>query len=232
MSAPARGAVLVTGAAGGIGAACVARLAERYDVLAVDLDPAVAALAGVTAGAAADLTSAEGLDAAVALVGDRPLVGIVHVAGITRDGLLADLTDADIRLVLRVNALAPIALSLRLADRLATGGAIVAISSRAHLGNVGQVNYAMSKGALVGATQALARRLAPRVRVNAVAPGLVRTPMTEAMPSRVLDKLVDRIPLQRMGEPADVADAVAHLLSDQAAYVTGQTVYVCGGRSL
>lgn len=232
MSAGARGAVLVTGAAGGIGAACVARLAMDHDVLAVDLDPGVAELEGAAASAVADLTTDEGLDAAADLVGDRPLAGIVHVAGITRDGLLRDQTDEDVRLVLRVNALAPIALSLRLADRLVDGGAIVAISSRAHLGNVGQVNYAMSKGALVGATQALARRLAPRVRVNAVAPGLIRTPMTEAMPERVLDKLVGRIPLRRMGEPADVADAVAHLLSDEAAYVTGQTVYVCGGRSL
>lgn len=227
-----RGAVLVTGAAGGIGAACVARLRQDHDVLAVDLDPAVAELEGVAASTAADLTTDDELDAAADLVGDRPLAGLVHVAGITRDGLLRDQTDEDVRLVLRVNALAPIRLSLRLAGRIVDGGAIVAISSRAHLGNVGQVNYAMSKGALVGATQALARSLAPRVRVNAVAPGLVRTPMTEAMPEHVLAKLVGRVPLQRMGEPTDVADVVAHLLSDQAAYVTGQTVYVCGGRSL
>lgn len=227
-----RRAVLVTGAAGGIGAACVARLAVDHDVLAVDLDPAVAALRAASVTAVADLTTEEGLDAATALVGERLLAGLVHVAGITRDGLLRDQTDEAVRLVLRVNALAPIALSERLADRIVEGGAIVAISSRAHLGNVGQVNYAMSKGALVGATQALARRLAPRVRVNAVAPGLVRTPMTEAMPSKVLEKLVGRIPLRRMGEPADVAEAVAHLLGGGAAYVTGQTVYVCGGRSL
>ena len=105
------------------------------------------------------------------------------------------------------------------------------VSSRAHLGNIGQVNYAASKGAVVGATYALAKRLAPRVRVNAVAPGLIATPMTAAMPPHVLEKLVGRVPLGRAGDPADVAAQIAFLLSDGAGYVTGQTVYVCGGRS-
>lgn len=225
------GCLIVTGAAGGIGAACVDRLVGDFDVVAVDVDPAVAGRDGVIA-VVADLTADQGRAAVLAAVGDRPVAGLVNVAGITRDALLPDLTDDAVRAVMRVNAMAPIRLSLDLADRIADGGGVVSIASRAHLGNIGQVNYAASKGALVGATRALARRLAPRVRVNAIAPGLIRTPMTAAMPSKVLGKLVNRIPLGRMGEPADVAATVAHLLSDDAAYITGQVVYVCGGRSL
>lgn len=180
----------------------------------------------------ADLTTAQGREAVVQAVGDRPLRGLVNLAGITRDGLIGTLSEADIRLVLRVNAIAPIRLSLELADRIVDGGVILQVSSRAHLGNIGQVNYAASKGALVGATQALARALAPRVRVNAITPGLVRTPMTAAMPEKVLDKLVSRIPLGRIGEPDDIAAAVSHQLGPEASYVTGQSIYVCGGRSL
>ncbi len=225
-----RETVVVTGAAGGIGAACVAALAPTYELVASDLDPRVTELSGVIP-VVADLGTAEGRAAVVAAVGDRPLRGLVHLAGITRDALLPKLSDEHVRLVLRVNAVAPIRLSLDLADRISDGGAIVLVSSRAHLGNIGQVNYAASKGAVVGATYALAKRLAPRVRVNAVAPGLIATPMTAAMPPPVLEKLIGRVPLGRAGDPADVAAQIAFLLSGGAGYVTGQTVYVCGGRS-
>jgi NAD(P)-dependent dehydrogenase (short-subunit alcohol dehydrogenase family) len=109
---------------------------------------------------------------------------------------------------------------------------IVNISSRAALGNFGQANYVAAKSALVGVTRALALRWAPHVRVNAVAPGLVDTPMTQAMPPEVLDKLVARVPAGRPAEPAEVAEVVAFLASEQASYITGQFLLACGGRSI
>ncbi len=107
------------------------------------------------------------------------------------------------------------------------------MSSRAALGNFGQANYVTSKSGLVGFTRALAQSWAPRVRANAVAPGLIDTPMTQAMPPDVLAKSVARVPAQRIGTAADVAAAVVFLASGYSpAYVNGQVLTVCGGRSI
>jgi 3-oxoacyl-[acyl-carrier protein] reductase len=230
-----RGVVVVTGAAGGIGSAVVRRLvADGHDVVAVDLatpDAPDGDLAGHVTWVVADLTTTEGRGLVVAATHDVRLVGLVNVAGITRDARLVNLTDDDVAAVLAVNAQAPLELSLALHDRIVDGGGIVNISSRAHLGNFGQVNYSASKGAIVGTTIALSRALAPRLRVNAIAPGLVATAMTEAMPAEVLATITAKVPLGRAGEPSEVAAEVAHLLSSDASYTTGQVVYVCGGRS-
>lgn len=234
------GTVVVTGASGGIGHAIVVDLLARgYAVIGVDLAEDVeVALPGLGAGATgvrADLTRESGRTSvadAARRVAPEGLSGLVNCAGITRDGLLKNLDDAAIGLVIDVNAIAAAQLSELLAPELADGGAVVNIASRAALGNVGQVNYAASKGAIIGLTRALARQLAPRVRVNAVSPGLIATDMTAAMPEQVLEKLVARVPLERMGTPDEVAGQVAFLLGPSSAYVTGQIVYVCGGRSI
>jgi len=110
------------------------------------------------------------------------------------------------------------------------GGSIVNMVSRAAFGNFGQANYVAAKAGLLGATRSLALHLAPHVRVNAVAPGLISTPMTAAMPPDVLEKLIQRVPAGRPGTTDEVADAVAFLA--RASYVTGQVLAVCGGRSL
>ena len=229
------GVAVVTGAARGIGRAIAERLAaDGARVVLVDLDPAVeeaaAALGGIPV--IADVTDAAGRAAVRAGVGDAPLAALVNNAGITRDGRIGTLDEADVRAVLRVNLGGAYELTLALRDALADGSAIVNVSSRAYLGNFGQFNYAASKGGLVGLTRALALELAPRVRVNAIAPGLTGSEMTRAMPERVLDKLIAASPMRRMAEPGEIADAVAALLSPAMSYVTGQVLLACGGRSL
>jgi NAD(P)-dependent dehydrogenase (short-subunit alcohol dehydrogenase family) len=108
----------------------------------------------------------------------------------------------------------------------------VNIASRAYLGNFGQFNYSMSKGGLVGMTRAMALSLAPHVRVNAIAPGLIGTEMAMAIPEDVLDKMVSAIPLERMGTPDEIANVVWFLLTPLSSYITGHVVVVGGGRSL
>jgi 3-oxoacyl-[acyl-carrier protein] reductase len=135
----------------------------------------------------------------------------------------------DFRAVLEIN----LGVAHRLIDRLLPSlgeGAIVNISSRAYLGNFGQFNYSMSKGGVVGLTRALALELAPRIRVNAVAPGLIATEMSMAIPQDIRNKMVTSIPLGRMGEPAEVADLVSYLL--HPGYITGHVFVIGGGRSL
>lgn len=233
--APSRGTVVVTGAAGGIGAAVVTRLvADGHAVIAVDLaqpDTTTTEPRQRVTWVAADLTTPDGREAVTAATDGVRLVGLVNVAGITRDARLVNMDDDEVAAVLAINAQAPLDLSLALADRMADDGAIVNISSRSHLGNFGQVNYSTSKGAIVGTTIALSRTLAPGVRVNAIAPGLITTPMTDAMPDDVLARVTAAVPLGRAGEPDEVAAEVAHLLGEDSSYTTGQVVYVCGGRS-
>ncbi len=223
---------VVTGAARGIGRAITERLqADGIEVVAVDLSPGLADLEGVTP-VQVDLTSDHGIQAVVEAVRGRDLAALVNNAGITRDSRLVNMTDDDFRSVLEVNLGVVHRLSAALAGSFGTGGAIVNIASRAYLGNFGQFNYSMSKGAVVGLTRALALSLAPKIRVNAVAPGLIATEMAMGIPEEVREKMVAAIPLDRMGEPSEVADVVAYLLGPDSSYITGEVVVIGGGRSL
>ena len=241
MSAGIQGAAVVTGAAGGIGLAICRRLAaagatvvavdmaDRLGATVADLESSGAAVIGVQA----DLTTESGLDAVLVSV-DRTAIAlttIINNAGITRDARLVNMTAEDFRVVLEVNLGAAHRLIETLLPRF-DRGTIVNISSRAYLGNFGQFNYSMSKGALIGLTRALALALAPSVRVNAVAPGLIGTEMSMAIPEDVRDKMVSAIPLGRMGLPEEVAETVAFLASDDSSYITGEVIPVGGGRSL
>ena len=230
------GLVVITGAAAGIGRAVAARLRETHTVLAVDRDPAVTDAASELGGTGvvADLTRPDAPDRVAAAVADAglPLTGLVNNAGITRDARLVNMTDEQFAAVLQVNLGAAYLLSRDLAPLLVDGGAIVNIASRAYLGNFGQFNYSMSKGALVGLTRSMALELAPAARVNAIAPGLIATEMSMAIPEEVRERMVAAIPLGRMGEPAEVAELVAFLGSGRSSYLTGQVVVLGGGRSL
>jgi 3-oxoacyl-[acyl-carrier protein] reductase len=231
---------VVTGAARGIGRAIAERLgADGLRVLLVDLDPAVEASAnelgagGVEATAVvADVTDGNGRTAVRSAVGDVPLRVLVNNAGITRDARITKMDDEEFLAVIRVNLGSAYALTRTLLPAMAGEGTIVSLASRAYLGNVGQFNYAASKGGLVGMTRALALELAPGIRVNAVAPGLTASEMTKAMPEHVLDRLVSTIPMGRMAEPREIAETVALLASPAASYVTGQVLIACGGRSI
>lgn len=234
------GIAVVTGAARGIGHAVAARLAaDGLRIVLVDLDPTVdhaAALLGAqgaeTTAVTADITDVDGRAAVLAAVSSAPLRVLVNNAGITHDARITDMDDEQFLAVIRVNLGGAYELTRTLLPAIADGAAIVNLSSRAYLGNVGQFNYSASKGGIVGMTRGLALELAPRVRVNAVAPGLTASEMTRAMPQRVLDRLVSAIPMGRMADPAEIAEAVAVLASPAASYVTGQVLVACGGRSI
>jgi len=157
---------------------------------------------------------------------------LVNNAGITRDAMLHKMSEAQWDAVLAVNLSGPFRLGQAAARHMMVRkrGRIVNIASLAWLGNVGQSNYAAAKAGLIGMTRTWALELGRHgITVNAVAPGFIETPMTQAVPSAVHEKFLRKIPMQRVGQPEDVARMVAFLASDDAAYVTGQCIAVDGG---
>jgi 3-oxoacyl-[acyl-carrier protein] reductase len=232
--------VLVTGAARGIGFAISrAFLAAGATVAMVDMLPDVESAATTLGERArafrADVTDPAAVKALVESV-VRDLGGLdvaVNNAGITRDGLLARMSAEDFDAVQKVNLYGTFHVIQAAARPMmkARGGRIVNVASMIGLhGNAGQANYAASKGAVIALTKAAARELAPRnITVNAVAPGFIRTAMTDKLPDDVKARMLDGIPLGRLGEPEDVAGTVLFLAGDAAAYITGQVFVVDGG---
>jgi NAD(P)-dependent dehydrogenase (short-subunit alcohol dehydrogenase family) len=229
------GSIVVTGAARGIGRAIAEKLATTgpFTVIGVDVAPELALSEQITP-VQVDLISPEGPALVRETVEEAgvPLIGLVNNAGITRDARLVNMTDEEFAAVLEVNLGAAYRLSTELAPRMTDGSAIVNIASRAYLGNFGQFNYSMSKGGLVGLTRVMALALAPHIRVNAVAPGLISSEMSLAIPDEVREKMVDSIPLGRMGTPDEIANTVWWLLTPLSSYITGEVIVVGGGRSL
>jgi NAD(P)-dependent dehydrogenase (short-subunit alcohol dehydrogenase family) len=230
-------AAIVTGGAGALGQAIGRRLLDAGEVLLVDLEEAGLRDVAKEVGAAhleLDLVapdSPERIQHTLQSHGWEPRV-LVNNAGINRDARATDMSDDDFRAVVAVDLVAPARLALGLRSHMRAGSAIVNVASRAALGSFGQANYSAAKAGLIGLTRALAVRWAPDIRVNVIAPGLVDTPMTAGMPEKVLSKLVARVPLGRMAEPAEIAETIAFLASPAASYVTGQVLLACGGRSI
>lgn len=243
-----RRVALVTGASRGIGRAVACGLAaDGFDlalVYAGNADAAADAVAACgAAGATArayrcDVSNADEVKAtADAVLADFGSVwALVNNAGITRDTLLARMKDEDFARVLEVNLTGAFNMMRALTRPLMRqrGGRIVSMSSVVGLmGNTGQANYAASKAGLIGLTKSAARELAPRgVTVNAVAPGFVRTDMTAALPEQVVERYEGQIPLGRLADPEEVAGVVRFLVSDAAAYVTGEVIRVDGGMAM
>jgi 3-oxoacyl-[acyl-carrier protein] reductase len=236
---------LVTGAARGIGRAIALELARGGASLALnDVNEAAANEAIELAQKAGspkakfykfDVADSAACDAAVESVVSEfgGLHILVNNAGISLDALLMRFKDEDWKKTLDINLTGAFNL-MRSATRpliKAKGGAIVNIASVVgEMGNAGQAAYSASKGGLIALTKTVARELASRnVRVNAVAPGFIDTPMTQALPEAAKTKLSEAIPLVRLGTPQDIADCVAWLSSDKASYVTGAVIRVNGG---
>jgi NAD(P)-dependent dehydrogenase (short-subunit alcohol dehydrogenase family) len=163
------------------------------------------------------------------------LDALVNNAGIIRDNMIWNMSLADFDKVINVNLRGTWLMCREAAKimRERQSGRIVNIASRAWLGNRGQSNYSASKAGVVALTRVLALELGKyNVCVNAIAPGLIDTPLTRQLKEEVLDKLIEAQPTKSMGSPEDVAGAVVFLLSEQNRFITGQTIYVDGGKSI
>ncbi len=235
---------LVTGASGGIGGAVAAALHRRGATVALAgrdraaLEEHAAALGARAHVLTADLADPEAAGALAKAAGEA-MGGIdilVNNAGIARDNLFVRLKDEDWQTVLDVNLTA----GFRLARAALRGmmrsrwGRIVAITSIVgQTGNPGQANYAAAKAGMTGMTKALAAEVAARgITVNCIAPGFIDTAMTRGLGKDQTARLVERIPAGRLGSPADVAACAVFLASEEAAYITGQTLSVNGGMAM
>jgi 3-oxoacyl-[acyl-carrier protein] reductase len=232
---------MVTGSTRGIGRAIAEALAAAGAKVAVigrdqaRAEEAAAAIGNGAQGFACDVTKAEAVDAAVATIEKAlgPIDILVNNAGVTKDNVFLRLQDADWDVVLEANLKGAFR-TIRAASRgmmKKRWGRIINISSVVGLiGNKGQANYAASKAGLIGLTKSMARELASRgITVNAIAPGFIETDMTNALTPEQRDGLQKQIPMERLGKPEDVAQAVLFLASDGAGYITGQVLVVDGG---
>ena len=237
---------VVTGAASGIGLAIARELAAAGATVAVaDIageaaDAAAAAMVddgGRAVGIAADVTSRPAVEALFGKVEAElgPVDVLVNNAGISIDRGVRRVSDDDWQRTVAVNQTGVFLCAQAAACSMIPrrSGRIVNIASRAWLGWFGQVSYASSKGGVVSATRALAIELAKYgITVNCLAPGLIDTPLLRAEPPEVMERLLKAQPMGTLGAPADVAHAARFLASPTARAVTGQVLYVCGGKSL
>lgn len=240
---------LVTGASRGIGRAICEKLASEGTDIVFSYRSGEEAAAetirlcskyGVEVhGIKADVSSQEECESlikeAVDLLGGRIDI-LVNNAGITKDNLIGRMKDEDFDAVIDVNLKGTFYMMRGVSRYMLRqrAGRIINMSSVVGvMGNAGQVNYSASKAGVIGMTKSLARELASRqITVNAVAPGMIETDMTAAMPDSAKEKVIESIPFKQMGRPEDIAEAVAFLAGDGGRYITGQVLCVDGGMAI
>ncbi|XP_064454753.1 estradiol 17-beta-dehydrogenase 8-like [Ornithodoros turicata] len=237
---------VVTGGGSGIGrAVCKALSLEGARIIAADISKEAAAFTAKCLpgshehqGMQVDVGSAESVAALFEAIRKQytmPPSIIVNSAGIIRDAFLLDMTEAMFDDVIKINLKGTFLITQAAAREMVTNkvaeGSIVNISSIVgKTGNMGQGNYAASKAGVVGFTKSIARELARHgIRCNAVMPGFIETPMTTAVPEKVLSKILPKIPMHRMGTPEEVAEVVKFLCLPSSSYVTGSVLEVTGG---
>lgn len=244
MNAPAQAqqVALVTGASRGIGRAIALLLAERgfkvigtatSDSGSAAIGEALAPFGGL--GLTLNVTDAAALDAAIDGIVKQHggLHVLVNNAGITRDARLQKMTIEQFDAVIDVNLRAVFHCAQAVADTMVAQGAGVILNASSVVGiygNFGQTNYAATKFGVIGFTKTWSRELGPKgVRVNAVAPGFIETPILSTIPDKVMDQMRAEVPLRRLGRPEEIANVYAFLASDEASYVNGAVLEVAGG---
>lgn len=230
---------IITGAANGIGEAAAKKfVAEGAKVIVADFSEAGEAVAKNLGDAArffkVDVSNKENVEEMVKFAVDQfgTVDILVNNAGITRDAMLHKMTDEQFDQVMNVNVKGAFNCTQAVYPILKEKqyGRIISTSSVSGIyGNIGQTNYAASKAAIVGMTKSWAKEFGRNgVTANAVAPGFIKTAMVAAMPEKVIEKMEATIPLQKLGEPEDIANAYAFLASDEAKYITGHVLHVDG----
>lgn len=238
---------LITGAAQGIGLATARKFAQEgatvvvCDISADSVHAAVAqcqALGAQAEGHTMDVTQRDRVDAVVADVLARHgrIDVLVNNAGITQDARLQNMTLEQFDRVIDVNLRGVFHCAQAVANSMVAHGHGVILNASSVVGiygNFGQTNYAASKFGVIGFTKTWSRELGPKgVRVNAVAPGFIATPILSTVPDKVIAEMAQRVPLRRLGQPEEIANVYAFLASDEASYINGEVIEVSGGMTV
>ncbi|MEM0139963.1 MAG: 3-oxoacyl-ACP reductase FabG [Ferroplasma sp.] len=235
--------IIVTGSNRGIGYAIAEKLAsEHYGIIMVDYDNSIMETAAAlnksyenVSGIQCDVSDYNKTQDAFADIDKNTVYGIVNNAGINRDALFSKMTFEQWDAVIKTDLYSIFNVTKAFVASMINNncGRIVNISSASWNGNVGQANYAAAKAGVIGFTKTLARELGRfNIKTNAIVPGFIKTPMTDAMPDKIKEKFIEKIPLKKIGTPEDVASAVSFLMKKESEYINGILLGVDGGMVL